>query len=292
MIEIAPAGALPRSFVHVPVPYPVSGTRYDAVVPAYTSFIKGSITDQVFGYDRVLEKLSPLKGKRVLDYGCGPGVFAQQMARKGARVTGVDISTESIAQANRSFPPARFPELHFEPIVSGDISHLKGNFDAAVVNFVFCTLPNREEIVNILKNLRAAMRPGGQLVILESNWGKSNGREFQSFALPEVNPLVSGGEVIPVLKGEQGNVALRLLEYYWSPDDMRLMLKEAGFEPKDLEEPTADAKDDRPWIDERTHPPTVIYTAIAKGSSPRKADPAQSDFTDSSGGARALIDLG
>lgn len=40
-------------------------------------------------------------GVRVLDLGCGPGLFAHRLARLGCRVTGVDLSASSLAHARR-----------------------------------------------------------------------------------------------------------------------------------------------------------------------------------------------
>ena len=41
-----------------------------------------------------------LAGKRVLDVGCGGGLLAEAMAHRGARVTGIDLSPESLAVAS------------------------------------------------------------------------------------------------------------------------------------------------------------------------------------------------
>jgi SAM-dependent methyltransferase len=41
-------------------------------------------------------------GSRVLDLGCGPGLYTQQLAGTGAAVTGVDFSASSIAYARRA----------------------------------------------------------------------------------------------------------------------------------------------------------------------------------------------
>lgn len=38
-------------------------------------------------------------GKRVADFGCGPGLYATRLARKGANVTGIDFSLRSIRYA-------------------------------------------------------------------------------------------------------------------------------------------------------------------------------------------------
>src|SRR4030095_2818059 len=40
-----------------------------------------------------------LKGKAVLDVGCGGGILAEAMARRGAKVTGIDLSEKALKVA-------------------------------------------------------------------------------------------------------------------------------------------------------------------------------------------------
>jgi 2-polyprenyl-6-hydroxyphenyl methylase/3-demethylubiquinone-9 3-methyltransferase len=49
-----------------------------------------------------IERLAPLAGREVLDVGCGGGILAEAMARRGARVTGIDLAEK----------PLRVAELH------------------------------------------------------------------------------------------------------------------------------------------------------------------------------------
>lgn len=49
----------------------------------------------------LLEVCGDVAGLRVLDVGCGQGWFSRQLARRGARVTGVDVSAELIRLARR-----------------------------------------------------------------------------------------------------------------------------------------------------------------------------------------------
>lgn len=49
----------------------------------------------------LLTACEPLQGLNVLDLGCGQGYFCRELARRGARVTGVDLSSELIASARR-----------------------------------------------------------------------------------------------------------------------------------------------------------------------------------------------
>jgi cyclopropane fatty-acyl-phospholipid synthase-like methyltransferase len=49
----------------------------------------------------VLSLLPPLRGRRVLDLGCGMGTFAVEAARRGARATGLDFSAAALPAARR-----------------------------------------------------------------------------------------------------------------------------------------------------------------------------------------------
>jgi len=49
-----------------------------------------------------IDRLAALSGKRVVDVGCGGGILAEAMARRGANVTGIDLSVK----------PLRVAQLH------------------------------------------------------------------------------------------------------------------------------------------------------------------------------------
>ena len=56
------------------------------------SFIESSVAWLVKSFE-----LGP--GRRVIDFGCGPGLYTSRLARCGAEVTGIDFSANSIAYA-------------------------------------------------------------------------------------------------------------------------------------------------------------------------------------------------
>jgi SAM-dependent methyltransferase len=78
-------------------------------------------------YEAVLERLSPAPNPRLLDAGCGAGLFASMAAARGAEVSGLDAAPGLIEYARRRVPDAEF--------VVGDIGRLPfgdREFDAVV----------------------------------------------------------------------------------------------------------------------------------------------------------------
>jgi len=89
-------------------------------------------------YDR-LEALRPMRGARALDLGTGPGVIALELAARGARVVGLDISENQVhaargrAEARGLAGACRFavapaeatgvPEASFDLVTAGTCWH-------------------------------------------------------------------------------------------------------------------------------------------------------------------------
>lgn len=71
-----------------------------------------------------------LRGARVLDAGCGTGAMADELARRGATVVGVDIAPNLIDIANRRVDPALAGQITFH---AGDMTDpALGSFDHVV----------------------------------------------------------------------------------------------------------------------------------------------------------------
>ena len=73
---------------------------------------------------------SNLSGQRVLDAGCGTGQISIELAKRGAQVIGVDISTNLIKVAKDRTPSSLTKKIQFE---SGDmLSSEHGKFDYVI----------------------------------------------------------------------------------------------------------------------------------------------------------------
>jgi SAM-dependent methyltransferase len=103
------------------------------------------------------------EGTRLLDLGCGPGLYATAFARLGAAVTGIDLSASSIAYAADAAGAAG---LGIEYRL-GDYTAtpLGGPFDAAVMIYLdFGVLPDAPRD-RLLDAVRGALRPGGAFAL-------------------------------------------------------------------------------------------------------------------------------
>lgn len=78
---------------------------YDAMGDRYREHAEDGVYNAHYDRPAVLEALGPLRDKRVLDAGCGPGLYAEALASAGAQVVGFDAS-EAMAALPGSGSPA------------------------------------------------------------------------------------------------------------------------------------------------------------------------------------------
>jgi 2-polyprenyl-6-hydroxyphenyl methylase/3-demethylubiquinone-9 3-methyltransferase len=107
--------------------------------------------------DFYLRELGDLRGRLVLDAGCGGGLVARELAAAGAEVVGVDRSLGSLGVARRAVGgPFRPAQGRLERLPFAD-----GSFDAVVAADVLEHLPDLPAAVDELARVLA---PGGSFL--------------------------------------------------------------------------------------------------------------------------------
>ena len=185
-------------------------------------------------------------GTRIADFGCGPGLYAQRLARRGGAVTGIDFSARSIeyarAEAAREGLAIRYENrdyLEFTADTAFDLAvMIMGDFSALS--------PDRRR--RMLDIFAAALAPGGAVVLDVYSMALFDAREESASYAP--NLLDGFWSAAPyygflnVFKYADARVCLdkytiveesRTREVYnwlqhFTPESLTAEFREAGFE--------------------------------------------------------------
>jgi SAM-dependent methyltransferase len=141
-----------------------------------------------------------VRGKDVIDVGCGGGFMVEAMRRAGGRAVGLDISPQSIAYARRQYPENEFFCEGLE-----EFARRNRTFDFIYSSEVLEHLP---DINSAMAALARIARPGGHLFVTTPDIGH--------WRVPK-----------DVLSWELVNPPLHL--QYFSRDNLRLLFERHGF---------------------------------------------------------------
>jgi len=172
----------------------LKGTWMDGDYDYFSRFMESSAVE-------FLDRLGVTPGTSLLDVACGSGQLALIAARRGARVTGVDIATNSI-QAARGRAAAEGLDAHFDEGDAEALPYANASFDvvASIYGAMFAPRPDL-----VAAELLRVCRPGGTIAM--GNWTKEGfiGQMFKTFARFIAPP----GMPAPALWGDEAVVRER-----------------------------------------------------------------------------------
>jgi 2-polyprenyl-6-hydroxyphenyl methylase/3-demethylubiquinone-9 3-methyltransferase len=106
-----------------------------------------------------IDGMADLSSKRVLDVGCGGGILSDSMARKGANVTGIDLSTKALRVARLHALEAQTANLHFREVsVEALAAEQPASFDVVTCMEMLEHVPDPASVVQSCARL---VKPGG-----------------------------------------------------------------------------------------------------------------------------------
>jgi ubiquinone/menaquinone biosynthesis C-methylase UbiE len=150
-------------------------------------------------------------GDRVLDVGCGTGVFARLLAEvvgPSGEVLGVDAAPEMVAHAERRSRSLR--NCRFEVGSAGALAYPDGRFDLVVSTLTLHHLAPVDQLPAVTE-MRRLLRPGGRLLLAEfqapsgHGWNlvlRTTGLAAMKRAVPRLEILVTDAGFIQIERGE------------------------------------------------------------------------------------------
>lgn len=204
-----------------------AASRSDAALAAYDAKALGGWRDEdprdqptymgsKMRCDYALVQRVGIEGKSVLNVGCSFPVDELHFARKVGSWTAVDLSEESLREAEeivgRELHPDLAARLRFRVADACDLPFDDGSFDLAVSMSTFDHLPTAEARQKAVDEMARVVRHGGHVVVTVASW----------WNLPYA---------VGIWKMSREKTLHYGYAYLFSPLELRRIVRKAGLEP-------------------------------------------------------------
>jgi len=114
-----------------------------------------------------IDAQAPIKGKKILDVGCGGGILSDAMARRGAHVLGIDLAEKALQVAQLHALEAQTPQIQYRQIAVEDLAaEQPGQYDTVTCMEMLEHVPDPQSVINALAQL---VKPGGWVFLSTLN---------------------------------------------------------------------------------------------------------------------------
>lgn len=167
--------------------------------------------------------INDVKGKIILDLGCGDGFFTRALASQGAqKVIGIDNSLEQLKLAKEKGVPTNVLYQH------GDIFHDKlPKADIVLAPFVANYAENINDLNFLIKNIYKNLNPNGRLVLVIDLPDNKNLQKFGSLKTLE-GPQADGTKIKIDLYNNDEFICT-LFSHYYTRQTLESILSKTGF---------------------------------------------------------------
>ncbi len=142
--------------------------RWNDAAESYANHIEGVYHAHRFDMINRLLDTDDLTGRKAIDFGCGEGVFMEELAKRKATVWGCDICDQLIQQANQRIGSlgdvAQVERGGVEALVDLEPS----SFDYLFALNVLAYMTDEEE-KTFYEQAQRVLRPGGVMIVTHSN---------------------------------------------------------------------------------------------------------------------------
>jgi ubiquinone/menaquinone biosynthesis C-methylase UbiE len=138
--------------------------------------------------------MATLESSKILEVGCGTGIWLREFVRWGARpenVTGVDLLPERIAEARRLCPP----EVKLECRSATQLKSGNAEFDFVVQSTVFTSILDPRVKAQVAGEMLRVLRPKGCIIWYDFRFNNPRNPDVRAIKAKEVRSLFPGCRV-------------------------------------------------------------------------------------------------
>ena len=194
---------------------------YDKIAAKYAS--SDAKPDKAFSIlPTVLALAGNVKGKIVVDLGCGNGFFTRALAKQGAKkVFGLDNSQRQILMAKKRDDARNIEyqlcDIFRDPIPTGQIINAP---------FVLNYAPDTRTLATFIRKLYSALKPGGKLVLV---FDDPQGLDLKRFGAIKTMDKRQDGSRLKIKLYDKGKLICTLKAMYYTSRTIKRLLKKTGF---------------------------------------------------------------
>ena len=183
--------------------------------------------------DYIFEMMGPLKGKNLLELGCGSGFWLKLFNDEGAICTGVDIAPEQIYLAQKELSS----DIQLFVADAGSFKSSK-KFDIVYIDHVLSETSSVQSAVGILRSVKSLLSENGRLILNEMHPSIAHFPFEHTQVSKSYFYFQSGAKLRFEVKQSNGEF-IKLTDYHWTLQDYSSMLQQAGFMIEQIIEPQA-----------------------------------------------------
>lgn len=217
--------------------------------------------DYYLAYRDIPEIISKhIKGSNAIDFGCGTGRSTRFLKSLGFDTTGIDISSDMLAQAKKLDPDG-----NYHLVANGKYGHLGiGKYDLIQSIFTFDNIPGWDTRTFILTSLRQLLNHLGRIILLDSTpmLYKNEWASFSTKDFPENQKAKTGDEVKVVMLDVEDKTPVN--DIYWTEEDYHKLFFLADLEVEATYKPLGYEHEPYEWVNETEIAPWMIFVLKKK----------------------------
>lgn len=208
-----------------------------------------------------LDLIGEVKGKEILDVGCGTGWLTKIIAKDAKRVVGIDKLEGMINEAKEKNPEKN---IEYKKLDSSKMTSELGRFDIIISSLAIHSIESLPELEKTIKYCQSLLKEKGHAVFLVPHpcFCDRNKRSYNTYRfLKKFNYFKKGQKYKVILKSSRG--VNEFISPFYNLQEYFSIFKKAGLGVTDLIEPSVNARAQKKykskWTSELEIPHYLIF---------------------------------